>query len=86
MVHLRRKKDGWIEKDWIKETGKDYIAYSEGVYYKVNNAVVFRIPKKQVVLRNTWTGKERVLKTNISKPKALKFMKEFIKKGFKRIW
>ena len=42
---------------WIKETGKDYIAYSQGNYYKVNNAIIWR-KNDRIILRNTYTGNE----------------------------
>jgi hypothetical protein len=82
MVHKINLK---VPKDWVLDTESDYIAFSEGVYYKVNNAVVYRIPKKEVVLRNTYTGKEKLLAKNISKSKALEFMHDFIGKGFERL-
>ena len=72
-------------KEYTKESGNDYVAFIEGVYYKVNNAVVYRTNKKEVILRNTFTGKEQKLKENINKKDATKFLKEFIKKGYKRI-
>jgi hypothetical protein len=74
-----------IPKNWVLDTEPNYIAFSEGVYYKVNNAIVYRIQKKEVVLRNTYTGKEKVLAENISKSKALNFMRDFIRKGFERM-
>jgi len=74
-----------IPKGWVLDTELNYIAFSEGVYYKVNNAIVYRIPKKEVVLRNTYTGKEKVLAENISKSKALNFMHDFIRKRFERL-
>ncbi len=70
---------------WIKETGKEYIAYSEGNYYKVNNALVYRILKKVVVLRNTYTGKEKILAEKIGKTKALKFMRNYAETEFERL-
>lgn len=71
--------------EWIKETGKNYIAFIEGVYYKVNNAIIYRIDKREVVLRNAWTGKEQILKQGINEKEAIKFIKEFIKTDFERI-
>jgi len=81
MTHSRIR----VPKGWLLDTEKDYIAFSEGNYYKVNNALVYRIPKKEVVLRNTWSGEEKVLAKNISKPKGLELMKEFAKSEFQRI-
>ena len=73
---------------WIKETGSDYIAYSQGNYYKVNNAVLWRKGSNEIVLRNTYTGKERfiwvdeIFKTNKKEVlKALKKAREMINKG-----
>ena len=71
--------------NWIRESGSDYIAFTEGVYYAVNNAIVYRISKKELVQRNTYTGKELVIATNISKKDALKRMKEIIKHDIKRL-
>ena len=70
---------------WIIDTERDYIAYSEGIYYKLNNAIVYRIPKRELVLRNTWTGAEKLLAQDINKTQALKLMREFIKNNPERI-
>lgn len=70
---------------YIIEKGKDYIAFVEGVYYKVNNAIIYRIKEREVILRNTWTGKEKILKKCLDKKEALMFIKDFIKKGYTRI-
>jgi hypothetical protein len=85
MVHKTRSSVTKVPNGWILDTEKDYIAFSEGNYYKVNNALVFRIPKKEVVLRNTWTGKEKVLAKDVSKPLVLKIMRDFAKTDFQRI-
>jgi len=82
MVHSRKIK---VPRDWVLDTEKDYIAFSEGNYYKVNNALVYRIPKKEVVLRNTWSGEEKVLAKNVSKEKALKLMNDYAKIDFDRL-
>jgi hypothetical protein len=74
-----------VPKGWILDTERDYIAFSEGNYYADNNAIVFRIPKKEVVLRNTYTGEEKVLARNVSKQKALTMMRKFAKSDFERI-
>ena len=68
-----------VPKGWILDTERDYIAFSEGNFYEVNNALVYRIPKKEVVLRNTYSGKEKVLAKNVSRPKALQIMEDFAK-------
>jgi hypothetical protein len=70
---------------WILETSQDYIAYNQGVYYKVNNALIYKIEKKEVVQRNTFTGKEKVLAENIGKTKALKLMRSYAKTDFQRL-
>ena len=81
----RRNLGTWVKGFQTTESGDNYIAFSEGNYYKVNNAVVWRAKTKQVVLRNTWTGNEIILLSNASKAKALDFMKDFIHTNFKRI-
>ena len=72
-------------KGWIIDTEADYIAYSEGIYYKQNNAIIYRLNKKELVLRNTWTGEERVLNNCINKTEALKQIKVFIKSNTLRL-
>ena len=72
-------------KGWIIDTEADYIAYSEGIYYKRNNAIIYRLNKKELVLRNTWTGEERVLNNCINKTEALKQIKVFIKSNTLRL-
>lgn len=73
---------------WIREVGKDYIAYSQGTYYKVNNAVLWRRGSDRIVLRNTWTGKEEDIwiyepfRTDEKEvEKALKMARGMIDKG-----
>jgi len=73
---------------WIEETGGDYIAYSQGFYYKVNNAVLWRKGTNAIVLRNTWTGEERIIwideifKTNRKEVlKALNKAKDMVDNG-----
>lgn len=84
MVH-KTKTSIKVPSGWVLDTEPDYIAFSEGNYYKVNNALVYRIPKKEVVLRNTWTGNEIVLAEKINKPEALKLMHNFAMSKFERI-
>ena len=72
-------------KSWIIDTEANYIAYSEGIYYKQNNAIIYRLNKKELVLRNTWTGEERVLNKGINKTEALKQIKIFIKSNTLRL-
>ena len=72
-------------KGWIIDTEADYIAYSEGIYYKQNNEIIYRLNKKELVLRNTWTGEERVLNEGINKTEALKQIKVFIKSNTLRL-
>jgi len=74
-----------VPKGWILDTEPNYIAFSEGNFYKVNNAIVYRIPKKEVVLRNTYTGAEKVLATDVSESEALKIMRDFAKTDFQRL-
>jgi len=64
---------------WIKDEERDYIAYSEGRYYKVNHAIIFRREKKEIVWRNTWTGEEKILRRNISEKDAMNFMQRYMK-------
>ena len=72
-------------KGWTLDIEKEYIAFSEGNYYAVNQALVYRILKKEVVQRNTFTGKEKVLSQNIDKTKALQLMREYVKTNFQRL-
>jgi hypothetical protein len=72
-------------KGWTLDIEKDYIAFSEGNYYAVNQALVYRITKKEVVQRNTFTGKEKVLSQNMNKTRALKLMREYVKTSFQRL-
>ena len=67
------------------ERDDNIIAYVEGVYYKYNNAIIYNIQKKRVYQRNTWTGEEITLKENINKSKAMKYMRDYIRKGYERI-
>jgi len=63
--------------NWIKE---NIDTYSEGNYYKVNQAVIRR-PNNCVIQRNTYTGKEKKLKCFQNKSKARKFIREFVQRN-----
>ena len=67
--------------NWIK-TGQ--YSYVEGRYYKVNRALFLRKGKNKkyaIILRNTWTGKEKELGEVNTKSKALKIMRSFMVKN-----
>ncbi len=62
---------------WIKENDD---TYSEGVFYKVNRALIRR--GENVILRNTWTGDEKIIGRGFtSKKRAREFMINFMKKN-----
>ena len=67
-----------IRHGWEKES-KD--VYNEGVYHKINQAIIVK-PNKTVVPRNTYTGKEKRLGTGAfpTKAKAREFMLSFVRK------
>lgn len=70
-----RNKFGWVKVS----SGDKYFGYAQGTYYKVNHALLYFPSEKRLILRNTYSGDERVIARNISKSKAIKLMRDYMR-------